>query len=393
MNNQKDRASNIRVVFFDPEGRLIKLSHLLSKEVKGTQVDHYNSIKLCEDSDKPIDILCISEQLYFASIKDIKHLVTEDSKLLLFADIDSLKDEVKSIFSDKISGIPFSLNIIDFDWPPGLQKNVIKNVIRSGKQLINSFQEIDDEISPLMTKLQKELFRVKKIHEYFLPKRFGNLKGLKIASKYNAGSSAGGEFFDSIKIGGKLLILMSSCQSYLTSSILLSHFAMLQDTSKIDESHLTNFIQNLYSELKDSGLDTFQDGHKLSMVLLKIDLSKLSYESYTFGNFLITTHENVLTLGNHYDFCPSFLEKSKMTGRLERGNRLIIVSPGFRKNCSDHIEGRQLYEYIYSLGSKAPTEIINELFFQLSKNREDSFFDFDSSGLIIEVEENVFIEV
>ena len=100
------------------------------------------------------------------------------------------------------------------------------------------------------------------------------------------------------------------------------------------------------------------------------------------------------TLGiNDFLIGKGFLDQAAFKFDLERGERLVISSPGIRKNCGGFF-GDQKYEDFVSeripLGAR---ELLNDVYFELKRNQDSDFLKFDASVIYIEVDKNVIIEV
>src|SRR5690606_21248150 len=95
-----------------------------------------------------------------------------------------------------------------------------------------------------------ELHRLKRLHERLVPLRGEKLKGLSIHSKFAAGESAGGEFFDTVAREREVLILLASSRSYIASSAILGHFEDLRAKNSFDLESLEKFVTSLSYELK-----------------------------------------------------------------------------------------------------------------------------------------------
>ena len=77
---------------------------------------------------------------------------------------------------------------------------------------------------------------------------------------------------------------------------------------------------------------------------------------------------------------------------MKRGEKIIVISPGLRKNCKDFMDGRPIIRYLSKHFEENPFEILNEIFFQLKKDKDSDFLPYDASSIIIEVNKNVLVQ-
>ncbi len=109
----------------------------------------------------------------------------------------------------------------------------VENIMKEFMVLKSQLLTINRELEKTMGSVETELIRVKRAHEQNRPKRFQDLKGLKALSKYAAGDSVGGEFFDIFTAGGKIFLLMTETSSYLASSSILQIFSDFKEKKSL----------------------------------------------------------------------------------------------------------------------------------------------------------------
>ena len=238
-----------------------------------------------------------------------------------------------------------------------------------------------------------ELQRVKRLHEQVVPMKNDNFKGVQILSKFAAGEGAGGEFFDIVKGEQEVLLLLTNTSSYVASSIILSHFEKLRAYNQFGKERLSQFIAGLSAELKDLDLMNVANPSELQILVVKIDLNKMRFEGYQFGQTeLISSKAHVLAT-NDLPLEKRFLDRAAFGFDLERGERLVISSPGVRRNCGGFIDSQKYEDFLKERLPLGARELLNEVYFQLKKNRESDFLKFDASVIYIEVDKNVIVEV
>ncbi|MBF0209195.1 MAG: hypothetical protein HQK53_20245, partial [Oligoflexia bacterium] len=72
-----------------------------------------------------------------------------------------------------------------------------------------AIDEINNNLKVLISNLNNDLKKIKTLYYHLSPKRYEKLKELTLLGRYSTGESPGGEFFDVINQGKKLLIFLS----------------------------------------------------------------------------------------------------------------------------------------------------------------------------------------
>ncbi|MBK24195.1 MAG: hypothetical protein CME70_09365 [Halobacteriovorax sp.] len=257
------------------------------------------------------------------------------------------------------------------------------------KELLGVGENLNKMIEFSMAELQ----RVKRLHEQVVPMKNDNFKGVKILSKFAAGEGAGGEFFDIVKGEQEVLLLLTNTTSYVASSIILSHFEKLRAYSEFGEKRLTDFILGLSGELKDLGLLDMNDTEALQLLVVKIDLNKMKFKGFQFGKTELISSKGHVLGTNDFPLNKEFLSQSEFGFDLERGERLVISSPGVRKNCGGFMDEKKYEDFVRERLPLGARDLLNEVYFQLKKKRDSDFLKFDASVIYIEVDKNVIVEV
>lgn len=259
------------------------------------------------------------------------------------------------------------------------------------KKIESQYNEISSSVAHLLQRSLSELQRVKELHEKIVPMRFEKIKGLSLYSKFGAGQEKGGEFFDIVKSDMECLILITSSQSYVGSSIVLAHFEQFQQKEKITLEDIEIFLNELFLDLRDRGV--FKNGESLSLFIAKVDLGKMSLEGHQFGDFRIFSSLSETHSGNELDLNPNFFEKSHFTMKLERNGKFVILSPGTVQNLRESYSLDEIKSLANDLVKKPAKAAINEVFYQMDRLKSGSFLNYDSTVLFLEVDPNVIIEV
>lgn len=273
---------------------------------------------------------------------------------------------------------------------------MLKSILRKNKALGMAFGigNIGENLTRALTSSFNELSRIKKLHERLVPMRSEKIKGLEITSKFAAGLSSGGEFFDIFKNDSSAVLLLSSAKSYVSSSVVLTHFEKFSEQKDFSKNSFEEFLEEIINECRELELIKRDEPELLQLALIHFDLKKLVYTGYMFGNFsVLSLDSGLIHAANQYPLNENFVEKSFISGALKRSDKLAIVSPGVKMNLEKGIEGKSVDEYCLGELKSTPKVFLNEVFFQLKKGLSGEFLNHDSSILHIEVDQNAIIEV
>ena len=384
-NQRSSRMRNIYFISSKPEEHSY-FSDFISS------VDHqlFTFKYLTEDSDET------KGSLSFYIIRNLNELedvdITIIRKLYFAVSFKQFSEEDKKNFFNKTALFKFLKGIIDIDqdynFNSPMLNTIYKQEVESNSSLPNMTKDLDTVLEQSLSDLQ----RIKKIHERIVPIRQESAKGLTITSKFGAGESAGGEFLDIVKSEKECLILLSSSQSYVVSSIVLTHFEYFRDKEHFSLEDIQKFLRELSSDLADR--DFFDnDDRILDSFIARVDLNMLNIEGYSFGDFeIMRTSGNKLS-GNDLPFNEMFFEKTYFSSRLERGEKLLVVSPGLKRNLEDELPKRTLASVVSNFDKLKARQVINELFYQLKKDATGDFLAHDATAIHIEVDQNVIVQI
>lgn len=248
----------------------------------------------------------------------------------------------------------------------------------------HKIEGIENILTTLSERMGVELKRVKSLHEKLVNFRSEDFKGVKVTSKFASGEKPGGEFFDVVSgVGGPIFILTST-NSYVSSSILMSQLESLYQQAEFSDEVLTRVMGNIEKEFAALGLDL----SSCAMMVMRLELASMKVSSFSFGgvSFLIDAQEVHQTK----PYAPPLSELSPYlwTRQLERGQRLVILSPGFNRNCDSKKK-----EHVLSLVNEGARDFLTKAFFELKKDRESSFLEYDASAIYFEVNPNAILQV
>ena len=201
---------------------------------------------------------------------------------------------------------------------------------------------VGENIERIVTSAVKELGRLKEIHEKLVPIREEKFKGLSVTSKFGAGESAGGEFFDVISNENEALLLVARSRSYLVSSMIMGQFDALRGSSEYTSTNINDFINNLNTEIESSSIK--EEKRKLDFLFVRVDLRTMKGQVWKSGDSVLLNAGKPVT-------SDSF--------SIERGEKVVILSSGLLENEPGKAE---LISVANQKRSESSRDILNEVF-------------------------------
>jgi hypothetical protein len=361
-----------------------RLPSLVSKSFNGT-----NDVVSLESFRQQIIDLRL-EQMAFVSIEEIKPEDLKDAipfllekVLFLVGTLEDFK-KFESVYEENQLNLA---GFIDITASPVIALSLISNAHKylSLKLKTKEFIDLGRDLNELATKTIEETNKIKDVHQQIVPIRKVEAKGLNIFSKFAAGTSAGGEFFDYSTSDNTVTILVTSTSSYILTSYFLTYMSMLKQAEGPEE--LKGFIDQVSAEVKSLGMSL--EGS--SLLFLKIDLKRMTVKGWNFGGCSVHSTGKFYKDKNSYPIDWNFVDQAYFEHQLERKERLYVASKGMRMN-SEKI-GQSLEDILVPNPELSMDEEFNEIFYQLKKNRSQKFLEFDATLVILEVLENAIFSV
>lgn len=346
------------------------------------------------------------EKLFFnpggsdVEIKEVESFSADCYKIIDYATYDKLADKRKlSKFFISFNGVDFNssealarlgmttpdcLGVIDTSKDVGFYVPFISSFL-NGQEVVNSQKQLLKKLNGVMQSVLGQLQRVKGLHEKVVPVRNESIRGLNINSRFCAGTSSGGEFFDFFKSGSNLWLFSINASSYITIGSFLSLIESWKTASSLEKDFV---LQNLNSVKNDfSGLGD------MSIFIGKVDLSNYEMEIINIGEHELVSKNKVVTSRNDQAYPDKIREMKEMTIQLERGEQLILLSPGFFKNSGETLNSESYFQFIKSNWAVA-SDMIQELTFQSKKKYNDlDFMPYDQTILSIGVDKNAISKI
>lgn len=238
----------------------------------------------------------------------------------------------------------------------------------------------------LLKRTLDDFERIKKIYGATVPIRHEKIKGLNFFTKYAAGKSKGGDFFDIIHTNKESLFFMTTAKSYLATSLVLSHMQALRE---LKTPSVEDFLEELYSDLQNKGVCPKENN--IEVLCFTLDASNLVCEGHVYGDFTFFVNENVR--GNQLYFNPLFSEKAFFKFTLKRDSMFAVFSSGLKANDTSGELFKMFSGFFEKAKEKAPKSFIEECFYQLDSVNKGDFLVADTSLLLIEVPTHVVHKV
>ncbi|ATH09061.1 hypothetical protein BIY24_14245 [Halobacteriovorax marinus] len=301
-----------------------------------------------------------------------KYKMDINGTIVLVGNTESFREEKISTLCTLDRFIKGTINI---DQPSYLQRPWFNLLVNPQIESIDTtdLDEVGQSIEKVMSAAINELQRVKEIHEKLVPIREESFKGMSATSKFAAGESAGGEFFDIISSDTEMLLLLARSRSYLVSSIVMNQFDELRSNSTFSDEKIDQFIKSLNLEVENSKVK--EDKRKLDILFVRVDLKKMISRVWKSGNC------ELLIDGKN-------MEESEFS--IERGQKLFVLSSGLLENAPGKVS---LLSTVKENVSKSRREILDEVFYNLKKEKSSMFLSHDATMIIFEVNKNAIIQI
>lgn len=272
-------------------------------------------------------------------------------------------------FLTKIIG-EYSLPMSQLHWTMlSNQLQFFWNLIEDQRMLQKHMAQFSVELDQVLQNAEVEMTKAKKIHETLVPRRMDDIKGILFSNKYAAGDGGGGEFYDLHQTSSKVYQILVSSQSYLISSAILG----LLSQHREKEFNPKNFLKDAFTEI-----ETINGAKKkksvVDLMVLELDLNTLA----------LTAHSE--SKAELYSQSKGKIElKEGVPLPLAKGEKLIVLSPGFIFNWSEGLPNKKLPDYLKARANLPSSEMMAELFFQLKEGNDSQFLKKDATVVMMEV--------
>ncbi len=252
---------------------------------------------------------------------------------------------------------------------------IINNFVAAKMGLEKSnLESLSKDLDKILSFTQDELERVKKLHEKTVKMRTEKLKGATLYLKFMAGEKSGGEFFDYAGSGQDILMIQLGSQSYVASSMMLTEVEEFKKRNNFTEESIVALTKKIVKIGEESN-------SSVNYMITLFNFHRLELNYFQRGKSKLFQGDSLLNIEGN----------GKM--RLKPGNKLFFISEGFLKNALLNMKESD-FHLLFKEHEKHPTkELINELFFELYKNKKGTFLEYDALLCAIEVDSNAIFEV
>jgi hypothetical protein len=307
----------------------------------------------------------IDALIEMCEMRDLKFIVALNSRRD-FKIVSQLKDHF-----DKIFGFIDLSQETDYNTP--ILMNYI-NMNFSAEAL--KLDKLAANLDKIYEFTKSELLRVKDLHDRLVKMSVDTLKGVTVTSKFMAGEKSGGEFLDMVQTDNNFLFVQAGSDSYILSSLIISEMEVLKlstpTTSIKDQSaHFEKMINHHAKELNA----------QISYSIVNIDLKNLQVECNFKGDGYLYYNEELLDFSKPLKF------------KLKPSEKFYLLSNGALKNLKELNPKLSVKSFYKENSDKSTRDLVNELFFEVSKNKEGNFLIYDALMSVIEVDQKTLYQL
>lgn len=253
-------------------------------------------------------------------------------------------------------------------------------------------ESLNENFSKLAHKMNEDLELAERLQLRRLPKKFPEVPGFNVESRYLVGMKSGGDYFDltSTEKGGPFSVILTDSSSYGLSSAVMSSLISLA-VKLSPRSKSSEFLSQVYEDLQA----TLSEKDHLSFFRATIDPRRLEMNYIHYGNTFIARYspeKGTEIIPPHGEVIRqsekrSFPEEGLL--RLSPSERLVLLSDGYVEG----VGGQETVLSILEEFRKAePQQLLNELTYRIKKvsggEKMEDFPEQDCTGLILDVNQN-----
>lgn len=323
-----------------------------------------------QNINKSAPLILIAETEHLLDLKKI--LAASEQKIIIA--LNSRKDfKLVSEFKDNFNIIFGFIDLsqeIEYNTPillNYLNMNFTRNALKLDK--------LADDLDKVYEFTKSELLKVKDLHDRFVKVRKDQLKGAVLTSKFMVGEKSGGEFFEVIQNDQEILYIQAGSNSYLMSSMILSEIESLKE-----KSSATNLLSQMEQFQKIIGHHAKENNAELTYCMMLLNLKNLQASFSLKGMGYIFFQEELI----------SFDQPIKL--KLKPGDRLCVISQGSVKNWEllSKLTAKKFFTDNQGMDTK---DLINEFFFEVSRNKKGNFLIYDALMAVVEIEDSILYQL
>ena len=301
--------------------------------------------------------------------------IAEERDLKLIVGLNARRDfKLVSLLKDhfdKIFGFIDMSQEIDYNTP--ILKNYVNlNFSAHAVQL----DQMASDLDKIHEFTKSELIRVKDLHDRLVKVRVDTLKGVTVTSKFMAGEKSGGEFFDMIQTDHNFLFIQGGSDSYILSSLILNEMEVLKlslptTSVKAQSEHFEKMIKHHAAET----------GAELNYCIINIDTKTLQADCQFQGKGYLYYQNELI----------DFSEAVKI--KMKPSEKFYLLSSGALKNLTELNPKLSVKNFYKENSDKNTRDLINEFFFEVSRNKSGNFLIYDALMTVIEVEQKTLYQL
>jgi len=331
----------------------------------GLKLDFVDFADKCQNQAK----LIVLQKNFLNEINDVL-MENETSYLLVFED----RKDLECLKKLKIESRHF-FGFIDLSLDEFYNQPILNNFASMKLGFENSnLEKLSKDLDKILNFSEEEVLRVKKLHDQLVKMRTEKIKGGNLYLKFMAGEKSGGEFFDYTGNENEMLMIQVGSQSYLTSSLMLNVIEEFKIKNKLDEESIIGLTKNLLKIGEENG-------SKINYMITLFNFHRLEINYFQRGQSKLFQGDSLLNIEGN----------GKM--RLKPGNRLFFISEGYLKNLLMNMKESDFQLLFQKNVNLEIKDLINELFFQVHKNKKGTFLEYDALICAIEIEAKAIFEV
>lgn len=341
--------------------KLLKEVELAPKFIswEDSKVSTNSPLLLVVDQDHVDALIEISEE------RDLKIVIAMNSRREF-----KIVSELKSQF-DKIFGFIDLSQEIDYNTP--LLKNYVNmNFSASSVPL----DKLAKDLENIHEYTKSELTRVKDLHDRLVKVRVDTLKGISITSKFMAGEKSGGEFFDMLQTDHSFLYIHAGSDNYILSSMIISELEVLKLSAPTTsmKSQSENFEKMINHHAKEMGAS-------LNYCIINLDLKTLTADCQFKGEGYLYYQNELLDFSNEQKI------------KLKPSEKFYLLSAGSLKNLRELNPKLSVKNFYKENSDKSTKDLINEFFFEVSRNKAGNFLIYDALMSVIEIDQKTLYKI
>ena len=259
---------------------------------------------------------------------------------------------------------------------------------KSLKVYKDEVQNLNIQLKTLIQNIESQLAIASQIQRYLMPTEILQISGFDFSTKYIAGSSSGGDYFDIFKLKDKhhFAVIVASSSGHAMATLFLS--VLIQLSSQIEAKKGTSPSKILKS-LSEKLSVTARDGQISNVFLLIVNRRNLEMTYCNAGHIMawlqpcrskpiqsLSATSSSLGLTSHK-------EMTEVKINLNAKDRIVIATPGLISAMKN--QEQSIQNLLIKMKTKQPHDLRNEIVYQAQKTKTQR----DMTILVIDVKDRI----